>query len=893
MAEKNTPDVSRVLNAMASAKNLKKQIEILTRFLGDSDLRTSTHLISEVSTKATENMLYARDFLLILNYPVIFRAFGKKLYDQLIFSMKGSEKLKAMYKVMEQTKSLKSKQIPLLQAKVGIYLQILFLMKERITEEGMPPLKVFGPDITLKLISRIGNKKTMLIELNDFGKGYWNLLVDLLKEADFRLKEEEVYELVLTDKMIKMYASGSHLAGSGKGEAGQSALSDVMLTRMGRNIVKRVGLLLRTVKMYPGADHPSVTLGLESLHHTFDEVLEHRPSLTFTRLGSDLLIDDVKNRKKEKFVDDFIAQLDERNINSITMTQGISEEEIRVLVNIFVMSPAHVKKGGGVKTILGKGGVTNIIVDQFKYGIISADQEEDVEQVSGDEKMVENIIFTELVGRLKDGKGLGDLKSEDVGAAFKQLISGTFRKDKSAKKTLAQMLLAVDPSLAERALFSKEGFRDDIQWSSARRMIDELIISLPKGPIEDRIKSLDNLLKMADLAIAKNKDTTLVIIIEKIIERLKLRERDIEVVQKVVEVLFEICKRLIISDNYYQALDVLRNMYQVRNRCLHMPNEKKDNLISTLPGTIIKGTKIIDDPDVIDAMVNELDNESLETVDRIVRIFEIINTETVVEKLLNGFTDDSRSVRNRCFQALLSIGEKTLSVTVWKLKSINDDTIFSRSESGILSDNSFFILRNCIELVEKLGNEEHVNLLKEFADDTDPRIRKQIMLTLAGMDPDQGAFLARTHLTDPDSTVSKAAVATLGKLKLKGSQRDMVDLFLAPKPELHMAIINALANIGGKEAEELLSYASYLRFGGATANYFHSDPDLRIAAIRALGQCADKKGLAVLRKLARKLKNPFVRIFLFPLQSMRMRKELLKVTQEALIRAKFRVEKSE
>ena len=893
MAENNTPDVSRVLNSIASGKSLEKQLKILNKFFSENDLRAITYFMGEISSKATENMLHARTYLLLLNYPVIYRTFGKKTYDQLMYSLKGSEKLHKIHQVMTQTKSIKNTQIPLLQAKVGIILQILFLLKERITEEGMPPIKINAPDLTLNLINELDNHKSMVVALNDFGKGYWNILVDLLKEADFRSVKDESYELVLTDKMLKLYASGSHLAGSGKGETGQSALSDVMLTRMGRNIVKRISLLLRTVKMYQGTDHPSVTMGLESLHTTFSEVLEHRPSLTFTRLGSDLLIDDVKNRKKEKFVDDFIAYLDERNVNSITMTQGISAEEIRVLITIFVQSPSHVKKAGGVANILTKGGVTNIIVDQFKYGIISADQEEDAEQVSGDEKMVENIIFTELVGRLKDGKGLGDLKAEDVGAAFKQLVSGTFRKDKNAKKTLAQMLMAVDPSLAERALFSKEGFRDDLQWSSARRMIEELITALPKGPPEERMHTLDNLLKMADLAIAKNKDTTLVVITEKIIERLRLRERDLEVAQKVVDILSELCKRLIISGNYQQALEILRHMFQVKNRCSHLPSEKKDALSNALPTIIDRGMKIIDEADAIDVLVNELDSDSLETVDKIVRILEILNTELVVERLLNGFLHDSRSVRNRCFQALYSIGEKTLSVTIWKLKSLNDESMFPRSESGTISDDSYYVLRNCIDLIEKLGKEDQVHLLKEVADDNDPRIRKQIMLSISNMSANEGVFLARMQLTDPDSLVSKAAVNTLGKLKAQGAERDLVDLFLAPKPELHLAIVNSLANIGGEAAENLLSAATHLRFGGVTAGYFHASNELRLAAIKALGQCGRAKGIQVLRKFIRKLKNPLVRIFLFPLQSMRSRKELLKVAQEALTRAEFRMKKSQ
>lgn len=890
MADDNVPDVYRVLNSMASAKDQTKQLKIFARFVGDNDLKALTTMVNDIGDKALENMVHAKAFLLLLNYQKLYKTIGKKNFDQFMFASKKSDKLKGMEDLLGRIKKTKSKRVPMLQAKVGMFIQLMFLLRERIIEEGMPPMKVNILDETEKLLDRLTDEMKMVVILEDYGKGYWNLLVELLKEADFRTKDKLKYELVLTERMVRTYSTGEHLAGSAKGEAGQSALSDVMITRMGRNIVKRMGLLLRTVKMYQGSDHPSVQLGLESLHGTVSEVLEHRPSVTFTRIGSDLLIDDVKNRKKEKFIDDFVVQLDERNVNSITVTAGVSPEELRVLMSVFTMTTSQVKKAGGAKKILDKGGVTNVLVDQFKYGIISADEPEGGEQVTGDEKMIENIIFTELTSRLKEGKGLGDLNSEDVGAAFKQLVSGAFRKDKSAKSTLAQMLLSIDPDLAERALFSKEGFRDDIQWSSARRMIDELLVAIPKGSPEERISTLENLSKMAEIAMAKNKDTTLTVIIEKIIERLRLRERDLEVAQKVVDTLADICKELIVNGTYGHALEILRNMFQVKNRCAHLPAEKKDELCHAMPEVIDRGMKAISEPDVIDVLVRDLETDSLESVDRIVRILETMNTETVVTKLLNGFLHESRSVRNRCFQALNSIGEKTLEVTTWKLRSLDDHGQFPRMDDGTLEDDAYYIARNCVDLMAKLGKDMHIQLLKDLADDKDPRIRREVMVSLASIEPEEGAFLARLRLTDQDILVAKAAISTLGKVRADGSQGDLIDLFFA-KPELRESIINALGNIGGKEAEDLLINATKLRMGGSAVKVFTGEPELRKPAIQALGQCAGQTGRTALRKFIGKMKNPLLRAMIFPMKQLGSLKEMQKVTQDALARTDFRLKK--
>jgi HEAT repeat protein len=891
MSEEKAQEYYRFLSSVASGGTRRKQLEIFSRYMNEADLRSVTGVMNEILSKSLENMVHAKVFLLLLDHNDIFKAIGKAKYDQLLHSIKGGGVNQEMVKLLDQSKRLRPKVAALFKAKVGMLLQLLFLLRERVKEEGLPPIKLSAPDLGFMALKELDSKKQMVIQLDDFGKGYWNLLVELLKEADFRSDDKRKYELVLSDQMIKTYSSGNHLAGSAKGEAGQAGLSDVMLARLGRNLVKRIGLLLRTVQMYQSAEHPSVEMSLEALQGTVSEILQHRKSITLTRMGSDLLIDDVKNRKKEKFVDDFVQQLDERNVNSITITQGVSVEEMRVLSTLFTQTHTQVKQAGGASRILEKGGVTHILMDQFKYGIISGDAEdEEAEAVSRDDKMVENIVFTELVSRLKEGKGLGDLKSEDVGAAFKQLISGTYRKDKNARKSLAQMLLAIDPGLAERALFSKEGLQDDLQWSSARRMIDELIVELPRGDADARIHTLANLVRMAGISISKNKDTTLTVIIEKIIERLRLRERDLDVVTQVIDSLSKITKELIINGKYGQALEILRNLYQVKNRCEHLPTEKRDDFSYATPDIIARGMTAVSDPDVVDAMVRDLDNDSLETIDRIVRILELLNTEEVVVKLLGGFVHESRSVRNRCFQALYSIGDKTLAVTTWKIKSLDDEKVFPRQADGSLVEESFYLARNSVDLISKLGKANEVETLKGITDDPDPRIRREVMLSLAQMDSNEGIFLARLRLTDPSELVIKAAISTLGKLKADGADKDLIDLFFA-QPELRATILSALALIGGSETEDLLIVATKFRFGGNTGRIYSANPELRSIAIKALGQCAREKGEAALRKFTHRLKNPFLRIFFFPIRSLKSSKELLKIAIEALARVQFRLKK--
>ena len=143
-------------------------------------------------------------------------------------------------------------------------------------------------------------------------------------------------------------------------------------------------------------------------------------------------------------------------------------------------------------------------------------------------------------------------------------------------------------------------------------------------------------------------------------------------------------------------------------------------------------------------------------------------------------------------------------------------------------------------------------------------------------------------MTDSDIEMVQSAIATLGNLKAEEAQNDLIDLFFA-QPDLRPAILTALASIGGSEAESIMIPATHIRFGGNLGRIYRLSPDLRQLAIKSLGQCAGKNGAHALRRFIRILNNLFIRVFFFPLRSMGKRKEILKLTQDALARIEFRL----
>lgn len=889
MAAEEGLNLGRVIQAVGSADTPQRQMEIIQNAMGKVSIRQATEYWNDIAERSLDDLAYAKAFLLFMDIPMMGKVVGKKGLGQLQFTLKGSDKYTRLLEIFDIMARMDAKSVRVVKAKAAMLFQLLYLVMDRIREEGLPVLRLTAPEVVLRLLNQddVGEKK-LHVDLNNFGKAYWNIMVEQLKEADFRSKDKVVYEMLLNDSLISQYESGSILASSGAGGAGEARLSDAVLGRLGTNIIKRLNLLLRTTQMYQSADHPSVSAALESLLNTIENALQGRESLTLSRLGGELLIEDIKIKKKAQFIDDFLSSLEVRNVNSMTLKSGLSLEEVRAFLLIFAETEAQIKKKGGVKKILESKGVSHVLVDQFKYGIIADDAEEESSQMASDDKMLENIVFTEIVSKIKKGD-LGDMNASEIGTAFKELISGSFRKDKDSRRNLAQMILALDPELAEQAVFSKTGIRDEMSWSTARKMIDSLLEDIEKGTVEERLHNLDNLLRMAELAITKNKETSLTVIIDRLSGKLRGRERDLDILSKLFDVLASMTRHLVLNGKYVHALKILRTFINMRNFCENMPADKKDDYsraVSELSNTTLL---TVSTPETVQALVRELESEQMSIVDNASKILETLGTEQVITELLDAFKHPSRSMRSRAFQVLTAIGDKSLVVCTWKLRNLEDTSQFPRiREGGDLMDEAYYVARNSIDILAKLGSARDVELLREVSDDSDPRVRRESIMAMSKLDSQEALILAKMRLHDGDKDVVEAAIQTIGQLGSAENTAELIDLFYA-EPGLRNAIVNALGRIGGEEAEKLLSGATRFRMGGNLMKIFNEDYDLRLTALKALGAIGHEQARVTLRRFVRVNSNIILRLLVVPMRF--KKKEALKVARDALSRVDLRLKK--
>jgi HEAT repeat protein len=238
------------------------------------------------------------------------------------------------------------------------------------------------------------------------------------------------------------------------------------------------------------------------------------------------------------------------------------------------------------------------------------------------------------------------------------------------------------------------------------------------------------------------------------------------------------------------------------------------------------------------------------------------------------------------------MGDPALARCSEKIRNLNDKDLFDRDpSSGVLSDSAWYIARNCIDVIGKLGGLAEVDLLKSTADDPDFRIRREALSNVGKMDAKEGVFLARLKLNDKEPEVVETAVNVMGNLQARDHADDLIELLFV-ESRYRSAVIQALAKIGGEKAESLLLAA--LRFGGTkpAARVFEEDFELRKAAVKALGQIGGKRTKEAFERFLASWENPVTRLAKFPFRSQIHGKQLAEVVGEAMARLRYRMQSS-
>lgn len=167
----------------------------------------------------------------------------------------------------------------------------------------------------------------------------------------------------------------------------------------------------------------------------------------------------------------------------------------------------------------------------------------------------------------------------------------------------------------------------------------------------------------------------------------------------------------------------------------------------------------------------------------------------------------------------------------------------------MLGDERWYVVRNMVAMLGEINSRDWVPEMLEAADHPDPRVRKEMIRTLAKIGGPEAEQTIVRMLTDEDPGIVRQAVVSLGTTRCRAAAEPLLQLLRQPDRfldtlALKKDLVQALGLMGDRRATpvllELLAGFHLLARGR-----WH---ELKIAAAAALGQLGDPAALPALRR---------------------------------------------
>lgn len=876
-------DYSDLVKELSQAKGATTQQEMLVRFITEKGMKEAADALDRLTKEALKSPQHAKAFLSLLSLSGIEKSISRPKFSELI---QISREMTALSKLIEQLQSLKdldSYKTTILRAKVALTMQILFILGERMEDDGKPKPSVDGL-LALKLALAVPEIKNMLVQLktDDFPLLARSYLASILKESDFReITEGKLYEFSMNEAMVRRYSDGSALTSLVAEDA--SKVTELMIARMGLLIITRLNLVLRTMKMYD-VDHPAAQPVINALYEAIMHFLEQKDTVTMSRLGSDFLIEEVKIRKRTRHTDDLAALLEERNVLSFTFFKGLEINELKMFLEIFNLPLATFLKKGGFRGAIEEKRIHHIAIDQFRYGIISGDK--DTTPVSVD-KSLESMILSQVMTRLKEGKDISGLSPEEFTTAVKEILGSKPEEAKELRKNLAGMLLNMNPELANAMLLGDPAMRDKVAWNTVQNLLDQMMGDLNSGNVEQVNSAAKNLKQILQMAINRQKETSIKDIVDGVIKVLWENRSKPQLEIHILELLSFMIQELIVSER----IDMAQAAFEHLNQFLVFAEEASRSIaqpqIKRMAEYARKVREAILNERVIDTCIDrfcESDEMGSERASKILSEFKRIET---AEALFKVFFRPNRVVRKKALEILISLGEPAKQASLKRIDNVGDVNMFPRNEDKTLPEDKWYELRNAMEVITQIGNQKEQEAILKLGSDSDPRVRKEALTLSIRINPESARQLAVQHLSDV-TDVAQTAIGILGALRDQDSLDQIFQQFQR-RPELREQIIKAIGMMGGAKAESFLLAALKFSPYKSIERIFYDSPPLIISAIKALKFAGGESAAKFLEVFIKKYKNPIRRALFLPMKSALSSDELIHAAQDTLNSLKARV----
>ena len=259
-----------------------------------------------------------------------------------------------------------------------------------------------------------------------------------------------------------------------------------------------------------------------------------------------------------------------------------------------------------------------------------------------------------------------------------------------------------------------------------------------------------------------------------------------------------------------------------------------------------KGFENIGRKKTIDRLLRELISAQGEAAIHLKDILVAIGSEDVALALSQIISHPQRAVRQLTLKILAELGKSSLKVFS---RIVFDDLMFTRDpQRHELPDDKWYVVRNSIFVLGSLRDASGVAPLRVRIDDHDIRVRREIVAALEKIGGDEALDCLTLMADDPITEVREAAIIAIGLIGRPESAPILIDL-ARRNPLNALKAVTALGKLGGDEAREFLgSLLNDVQALSELARGGTSRDDLRVAAIKALGQMGNQDAIEEVRR---------------------------------------------
>jgi HEAT repeat protein len=239
-----------------------------------------------------------------------------------------------------------------------------------------------------------------------------------------------------------------------------------------------------------------------------------------------------------------------------------------------------------------------------------------------------------------------------------------------------------------------------------------------------------------------------------------------------------------------------------------------------------------------------------------------IANQAIVDELVRRLgRTRSDEERTGLRSTLLHLGAEAVSPLVRELTAASDlsarrayrDTLVALDAVGVplledmIDDQRWFVVRNMVGILAEIRSADAAEHFARTIHHADARVRRETILALSKYGDEQAVPLLVRALSDREPSLRAAAALGLGLTKSHSAVAPLLDRLAAEADAETVAeMLRALGRIGNPRAIPALSERA-----GAGGFFSRTPPQVRIEAVRALGEIGGDAARAVLQPLLR------------------------------------------